>query len=57
MAAKMFDKTLIEEAGLPVNSKYATHSRSKQASCTILQSLRIMDQQDAINSFKWYGLT
>lgn len=59
--AKMFDKALIEKLGIKAKAKYfndnsalivPTHVKKDE----IIRALRIIDEQDAINRYKWYNI-
>lgn len=58
MSAKMYDRDIIQQAGFPIN-KYATYSSNKPAKegATLKKMLRIIDQQDSVNTFKYYGFS
>ena len=56
MSAKMYDKGLKLQAGFPANGKYDTYDSGDRAKFTYLQGLRVLDEQDAINRYKWFNL-
>lgn len=60
MASKLYDPSLLIQAGIDPKTrlpmKFVSSEEKKQLKNDIRMALRVMDEQNAINRYKWYNL-